>query len=52
MRKDPGIERIRKVRHQISAEHGHDPKKLLLHYRQMEKKYKHRIVKEGKVKSS
>ncbi len=52
MKKDPVIERIRAVRHQISAEYDHDPKKLLAHYRQMEKRYKDRMLKEKVVKSN
>ena len=36
---DPGIAWIREVRHKISAEFGHDTKKLLEHYRELEKKY-------------
>jgi hypothetical protein len=35
---DPAIHHIREVRHQISAEFGHDPKKLLDHYAELEKK--------------
>lgn len=44
MKEDPTIERIRKVRHQISAECDHDPKKLLARYRQMEKRYEDRML--------
>ena len=45
MKKDKTIERIRNIRHQISAEYNHNPKKLLAHYRQMEKRYKERMLK-------
>ena len=45
---DPGIAWIREVRHRISAEFGHDTKKLLEHYRELEKKYADRIVREFK----
>lgn len=41
---DAGIEWIRKVRHKISAEFGHDAKKLVEHYRELEKKYADRIA--------
>ena len=34
---DPTIDRIRQVRHQISAEFGHDPKKLVAFYADLEK---------------
>ena len=30
--KDPAIEQIREIRHQISAEFGHDTKRLISHY--------------------
>ncbi len=45
MKKDPIIERVRGIRHQISAEHSHDPKKVIAHYRKMEQEYKDRILK-------
>ena len=32
MKDDPAIDRVRKVRHQISAECDHDPKKLVAYY--------------------
>ena len=41
---DPGIAWIREVRHQISAEYGHDPKKFGDHLRELEKKYANRLV--------
>jgi len=42
---DPGIDWIRKIRHEISAKFDHDPKKLGEHYRELEKKYADRLVK-------
>lgn len=47
-REDPGIDWIRKVRHEISAEFDHDTKKLGDHYRELEKKYADRIVRDFK----
>lgn len=44
--KDLGIDWLREVRHKISAEFGHDTKRLLEHYRELEKKYADRIVKD------
>ncbi len=41
---DPGLEHIREIRHKISEEHAHDPKRLIEHYRQIEEKYKDRIL--------
>ncbi len=45
-KEDPGIAWIREVRHKISAEFGHDTKKILEHYRELEKKYADRIVRD------
>lgn len=44
MRADPGLEEIRRVRHEISAEVGHDPKRLLEYYRKTEEDYADRLV--------
>ncbi len=44
MKNDPIIERIRTVRKEISKECNHDPKKLAAHYREMEKRFKDRIL--------
>jgi hypothetical protein len=44
MKKDIAIEEIREVRHRISERFGHDTKALLDHYRELEKKYKDRMV--------
>ena len=41
---DPGLEELRRVRHEISAEIGHDPKKLLEYYRKLEAEYADRLV--------
>jgi len=41
---DPGLEHIRQVRQWISAEHEHDPKRLVEHYQQLQEKYSDRIV--------
>lgn len=43
---DPAIEQIRDVRHRISAEFGHDTKRLIDHYRELEKKYADRLIME------
>ncbi|CAN5611249.1 hypothetical protein BH10ACI3_BH10ACI3_02390 [soil metagenome] len=40
---DPGIAWIREIRHQISAEFRHDPKKFGDHLRELEKKYADRL---------
>ena len=41
---DTGLEEIRRVRHEISAEIGHDPKRLLEYYRKLEAEYADRFV--------
>jgi hypothetical protein len=41
---DAAMKWIRDVRHKISAEFDHDPKKLGDHYRELEKKYANRLV--------
>lgn len=42
-RADPGLEAIRRVRHEISAKFGHDPKRLLEYYRKLETEYSDRL---------
>ncbi len=41
---DPGLEEIRRVRHEISEEVGRDPKRLLEYYRKLEGEYADRLV--------
>jgi len=41
---NPLIERIRDVRHQISEEYHHDPKQLVEHYMELEKKHQGRFI--------
>ncbi len=50
--KDAAIERIRKIRHQISAHYHHDPKQFVAHYRKMEQQYKNRILRDKSDKVS
>ena len=40
MKDDPVINRVRKARKAISERFGHDPKKLVNHYIELEKKRK------------
>ena len=44
MKDDPGISKIREARHRISAECGHDPKKLVKYYMERQKKHLERLV--------
>jgi hypothetical protein len=41
---DPTIDRIRQVRHQISAEFGHDPRRLVAFYASLEKELSNRFL--------
>jgi hypothetical protein len=41
---DPVIDEIREVRHQISADLGHDPKRLIDHYMKLQERHKERSL--------
>ncbi len=41
---DPTIERIRETRRRISAEHGHDPQRVVKYYAELQRKYQHRVT--------
>ena len=41
---DPTIDEIRAVRHRISEQFGHDPKRLCEYYMELQKRYKDRLV--------
>ena len=43
-KKDPPIDEIRAARHRISAEHGHDPRRLVEYYRKLQERYKDRLI--------
>ena len=51
MQTDEAIEEIRRVRHEISEEFGHDTQALLDHYRSLEKRYQHRMLKTESVRT-
>ena len=42
--RDPLIDEIHSVRHQISEEVGHDPAKLIQYYMKLQERYKDRLV--------
>nr|VFK42359.1 MAG: hypothetical protein BECKTC1821E_GA0114239_101836 [Candidatus Kentron sp. TC]VFK56107.1 MAG: hypothetical protein BECKTC1821F_GA0114240_100913 [Candidatus Kentron sp. TC] len=44
MKPDPIIDAIREVRHRISASVGHDAKRLVEHYRQLQARHPHRVL--------
>ncbi len=41
---DPVIDEIREVRHRISAQFDHDPKRLVAHYMEFQKQYQDRLI--------
>jgi len=41
---DPVIDEIREVRHQISEDLGHDPKRLVDHYMKLQECHKERLL--------
>jgi hypothetical protein len=42
---DPVIKRIRDARHKISEKFGHDPRRLVAHYIELQKKHADRLSK-------
>jgi hypothetical protein len=44
MQDDPAIASIREVRHRISAQFDHDPKKLVEHYMRLQEQHKARLL--------
>jgi hypothetical protein len=44
MKDDPTITRLRQVRRSISEKFNHDPKKIVGHYIEIQKKHKARFV--------
>jgi hypothetical protein len=50
MKKDEAISQIRRVRHVISLEHGHDPKTLVNYYIELQKKYPQLFLFQNNIK--
>lgn len=44
MRKDPLIDEVRAVRHEMSAEFGHDTRAFLAYIKEVEKRYADRML--------
>ena len=44
MQDDPVIARIREVRHRISKQFDHDPKRLVEYYMQLQERHKDRLL--------
>ena len=51
MQADPTVERIRQIRHEISEECGHDPKKLVKYYTKYQQKFLGKLIRIPKVAS-
>jgi hypothetical protein len=49
MKEDEAIEQIREVRHQISEECGHDPRKMVEYYKELQKQHEERLFRAGKA---
>lgn len=52
MNKDPTIDAIREVRHQISASVNHDARKLVEYYRKLQKRHPDRILSKSKAQQA
>jgi hypothetical protein len=44
MKDDPTIQAVRAARHRISEMAGHDPRKLVERYRQLQERHRERLV--------
>ncbi|HKI32348.1 MAG TPA: hypothetical protein VKA46_10805 [Gemmataceae bacterium] len=44
MKDDPTIKAVRDARRRISALVGHDPRKLVEHYRQLQERHRERLI--------
>ncbi len=44
MQDDPAVERVREIRHQISQQCDHDPKKLVAYYMRLQERHKERLL--------
>ncbi len=44
MKSDSTLARIREVRHRISEEFDHDPKRLIEHYIELQERHRDRLV--------
>lgn len=51
MKPDPVIDEIRQIRREISAEMGHDPRRLQEYYAAFQDRYRDRMVNYGEVSS-
>jgi hypothetical protein len=49
MKDNPAIRQIREVRHRISAEHGHDAKRLVAYYMELQRQRRAQEQAKGEV---
>lgn len=49
MKPDPTIERIRRIRHEISEQCDHDPQKIVEYYMRYQRKFADRLIKSAKI---
>lgn len=49
---DPAVERVREVRHRISQQCEHDPKKLVDYYMRLQERYRKRLLKAAQAEKS
>jgi len=52
MKRDPVVDEVRAVRHRISERFGHDTKALMDHYRQLERQYSNRMLREPALRDA
>ena len=52
MKRDPVVDEVRAVRHRISERFGHDTKALMDHYRQLERQYSNRMLREPPLRDA
>jgi hypothetical protein len=52
MQDDPAIARIREVRHRISKQFDHDPKRLVEYYMQLQERHQERLLDLARGKDS
>ena len=50
MQDDPTLDHVREVRHRISEQCAHDPKKLVEYYIELQAKYADRVLGQGQDK--
>ena len=49
MKNDPVLNRIREARHRISAQCGHDPRKLVQYYIKLQEQSQHKLASKRRV---